>query len=69
MARLANQKHGEVCLICEKNQQTGIHIFNQFICEACERKVISTETNDSQYLFYLKQLEKLKTTMNKSEKR
>ncbi|PWA12099.1 hypothetical protein DCC39_07580 [Pueribacillus theae] len=64
MARLAYKKsHQNICFICEKEQASGITISDQFMCEECERNVVSTDTNDAKYLFYLHQLEKLKTAL------
>jgi hypothetical protein len=56
---IALQNQGEKCLVCEEINLAGIHIFNHFICQTCEQKIVSTETNEDQYRFYLKRLRKL----------
>lgn len=56
---IALQNQGEKCLVCEEENLVGIHIFNYFICQSCEQKIISTETNEDQYRFYLNRLRKL----------
>ncbi|RBW67617.1 sigma factor G inhibitor Gin [Bacillus taeanensis] len=56
----------KTCLICEEKKEKGIHIFNQFICEPCEREMIATETSDQHYHYYLKQLGKLKLSLRSS---
>jgi hypothetical protein len=56
---LALQNQGEKCLVCEEEMLIGIHIFNQFICHTCEKKIISTDTSEEQYKFFLHQLRKL----------
>lgn len=54
----------EACLICDEHKQHGIRIWQTFICEACEKKVITTDTNDSRYIYYLKRLEKVKKALH-----
>lgn len=64
MARLAfHKKLDRLCFICETKQAHGITIGSQFMCEACEKSVVSTDTSDVKYLFYLNRLEKLKTSL------
>lgn len=58
MDRLAMAK---TCFICETKQKNGITIGGQFMCEMCERDVISTDMNDERYVYYLNRLAKLKT--------
>ncbi len=64
MARLAYQeKQRKQCFICEKRRIIGITIGSQFMCETCERDVVSTDTSDSNYSFYLHRLERLKVSL------
>nr|WP_096203276.1 sigma factor G inhibitor Gin [Bacillus sp. FJAT-45350] len=51
---------GETCLVCEEKKTSGIHLFEHFICECCERKMVLTDTNDEYYHYYLKKLRKIK---------
>ncbi|WP_028400994.1 sigma factor G inhibitor Gin [Ectobacillus panaciterrae] len=47
------------CIVCEEKKEKGIHLYNGFICETCEKDIIHTETDDPKYAFYLKQLRKV----------
>lgn len=49
----------EECVVCEKTKVQGIHLYTSFICSECEREMVSTETNDPKYIYYLKQLRKV----------
>lgn len=50
---------GEQCLICDETKESGIHLFNHYICEACERKIVSSEPKDAFYHEYLSKLRKI----------
>lgn len=50
---------GETCIICEKIRMSGIHIFDQFICNDCENTLIRTDTDDDRYKYYLKKMRKV----------
>lgn len=52
---------GKTCFICETKQKNGITIGGQFMCEMCERSLVSTDMNDERYSYYLNRLAKLKT--------
>ena len=58
-----NSSDGETCVICEQYKEDGIHIYTQFICRACEKEMISTETDEEKYKHYLIQLRKLTEPM------
>ncbi|WP_409276187.1 sigma factor G inhibitor Gin [Neobacillus sp. SCS-31] len=49
----------EECVVCEKTKTQGIHLYTSFICSECERDMVSTETNDPRYIYFLKQLRKV----------
>ncbi len=51
--------YGETCVVCERTKSRGIHLYTSFICAECEREMVSTETNDPKYIYYLKQLRKV----------
>ncbi|WP_316572822.1 sigma factor G inhibitor Gin [Neobacillus sp. YIM B06451] len=51
--------YNEECVVCEKTKTQGIHLYTSFICSECERDMVSTETNDPRYIFFLKQLRKV----------
>ncbi|WP_374723886.1 sigma factor G inhibitor Gin [Calidifontibacillus erzurumensis] len=50
---------GETCVICEKKKEKGIHLFTEFICSDCEQEMVSTETKDEKYKYYINQLKKV----------
>ena len=50
---------GETCVVCECKKTSGIHVYTSFICEECEREIITTDTKDERYKYYLKQLKKI----------
>ncbi|MFX3624228.1 MAG: sigma factor G inhibitor Gin [Ectobacillus sp.] len=50
----------KVCIVCEQEKLSGIYLYNGFICDECEKDIIQTDTDDPKYLFYLKQLRKIK---------
>jgi len=49
----------ELCVVCEEKKMSGIHLYTSFICTDCERAMVSTETNDPKYVYFLKQLKKV----------
>ncbi|MDA7028408.1 sigma factor G inhibitor Gin [Bacillus sp. CLL-7-23] len=52
---------GEACIVCEEKKMKGIHLYTKFICEECEKKIISTSTTDPQYSEYVKKLKGIRT--------
>ncbi|RHW31781.1 sigma factor G inhibitor Gin [Neobacillus notoginsengisoli] len=52
-------QHEETCVVCEGLKKRGIHLYTSFICSDCERDMISTETSDPKYTYYLRQLKKV----------
>lgn len=54
---------GETCVICEQKKEKGIHIYTQFICNECEKELVSTETNDEKYKHYINQMRKITEPM------
>lgn len=53
------EKRGEICVICEEFKDQGIHLYTSFICRDCEKDVISTDTNDPKYKYFLNKLRKV----------
>ncbi|MGE7219520.1 sigma factor G inhibitor Gin [Priestia koreensis] len=45
--------------MCEELREEGIHIFSNFICVECEQKMVSTETDDIQYQYFIHQLKNI----------
>ncbi len=48
-------------MVCEERQLKGMHVIDAFLCESCERKIIESDTDDSNYVYYLKQLRKIQS--------
>lgn len=53
------EQRGEICVICEEYKEKGIHLYTSFICSNCEKDMISTETNDPKYKYFLNKLRKV----------
>lgn len=52
---------GEVCIVCEKQKEKGIHLYTSFICVDCEKEILATQTFDPKYKFYLEKLKRVNT--------
>ncbi|BBH23374.1 hypothetical protein Back11_47190 [Paenibacillus baekrokdamisoli] len=50
---------GKSCIICGHDKVEGIHIVNEFICEACELEMVRTEVQDAKYPFFIHQLKRI----------
>ena len=60
LGMLMAKKHiGEECVICEQTKLSGIHLYTSFICTDCESDLISTDTSNPKYKFYLDRLKKI----------
>lgn len=60
MSSLLAKKHaGEECVICEQAKTRGIHLYTSFICADCEKDLITTDTSNPKYKYYLKKLKKI----------
>ncbi|WLV24733.1 sigma factor G inhibitor Gin [Aciduricibacillus chroicocephali] len=46
----------ERCGICEEEKERGIHILHMFICEACERAIVQTEPEQTEYDRFVEKL-------------
>lgn len=49
----------EECVICEQAKLKGIHLYTSFICIDCEKDIITTDTFNPKYNYFLKQLKKV----------
>lgn len=49
----------KICVVCEQLKDKGIYLYTSFICTECEKDIISTDTSDPQYKFFLKKLRKI----------
>ncbi|MDQ0258005.1 hypothetical protein J2S74_005468 [Evansella vedderi] len=52
------------CLICEMEKDLGIHLLNYFICKECEHEIVTTETDNSNYGYYLERLKKVREALS-----
>ncbi|ADU28320.1 sigma factor G inhibitor Gin [Evansella cellulosilytica] len=51
------------CLICEEEKGKGIHLLNYFICTECEHDIVTSDTDNSSYRYYLNRLKKVKEAL------
>lgn len=49
----------ERCGICEDEKETGIRLYNMFICSECEYNIIHTEPREEKYKYYLSKLKNI----------
>lgn len=48
-----------VCIVCDKEREDGLDIFEKFICRACEEKIVTTAACDKEYPVLIDKLKKL----------
>ncbi|MBP3041010.1 sigma factor G inhibitor Gin [Bacillaceae bacterium Marseille-Q3522] len=58
-AVLTNKQSGETCIICEVRKAKGIHLYMAFICTDCEKQMLTTDTSDPKYKYYLEKLRRI----------
>lgn len=46
----------KVCGICDQEKYRGIHLYNMYICNECEKEIIQTEPNEQKYQYFLEKL-------------
>ncbi|UII55987.1 sigma factor G inhibitor Gin [Cytobacillus spongiae] len=62
MGLLLTENHlGETCVVCEQTKYKGIHLYTSFICLDCEKELITTDTSNPKYKYFLNQLRKINT--------
>lgn len=49
----------EICLICGRRQEEGLHIAAEFICCDCEREMVRTEVWDAKYPFFIHRMKQM----------
>lgn len=49
----------ELCLICGRWREEGLHIAAEFICSDCEREMVRTEVWDAKYLFFIHRMKQM----------
>ena len=59
MESALNHYELDQCIICEKNEVSGIRICNQLICDSCQKEMVKTGVDNDKYQFFIKRLGKL----------
>jgi hypothetical protein len=49
----------EICIICGRGRQEGLHIVEEFICNDCEREMVRTEVWDAKYPFFIHRMKQM----------
>ncbi len=49
----------KTCIVCQEERIRGINVCGQFICEECERQIVSTEVGDERYAYYVECLKRI----------
>ncbi|WP_232718759.1 sigma factor G inhibitor Gin [Bacillus sp. FJAT-45037] len=47
--RVIHVRLGENCVCCQRIRHEGIRLFSTFICQGCEREIITTDCQDIEY--------------------
>lgn len=55
----ASSAGAEICLICGRGQNEGLHIAEEFICSDCEREMVRTEVWDAKYPFFIHRMKQM----------
>ncbi|SFM51304.1 Inhibitor of sigma-G Gin [Gracilibacillus orientalis] len=45
-----------ICGICNQTKEDGIFLYQLYICEECEKKIISTSPKDENYQYYVEKI-------------
>lgn len=46
----------QVCTICGKESELGIHIVTSFICSDCEQEIVTIDVKDERYPFFVNRM-------------
>ena len=49
-------KNIHICGICNQTKEDGFFLYQLYICQECEEKIISTSPKDENYQFYVEKL-------------
>lgn len=44
------------CIVCGKQKEEGIAIWNSFICDQCEQEMVHTDVMDAKYPFFVEKM-------------
>lgn len=50
---------GGTCIVCFKQKELGIRIFQQFMCTDCEREIVQTDVQDAKYPYYIDRMKQI----------
>ncbi|WP_112179084.1 MULTISPECIES: sigma factor G inhibitor Gin [Paraliobacillus] len=56
MVELTNN---HICIVCDKEKEEGINVYNLFICSHCEQKIVQTEPEDPSYSYFVEKLKRM----------
>lgn len=52
----------KTCGVCDKDKENGIFIYHMYICEACEKKIVSTDVDSKEYQIFVDKLKGINQT-------
>ncbi|MDQ0209149.1 sigma factor G inhibitor Gin [Alkalicoccobacillus murimartini] len=47
---------GHTCLICETRKTEGYKLCHSFVCESCERKIVTTDVRADDYMIFVNKM-------------
>ncbi|GAA0310867.1 uncharacterized protein YlaI [Gracilibacillus halotolerans] len=50
------------CGICDEEKDNGIFIYHMYICEACEKKIVTTDVDNKEYQLFVEKLKGINQT-------
>ncbi|MET3700036.1 inhibitor of sigma-G Gin protein [Bacillus oleivorans] len=50
----------ELCMICEEEKNEGIHLYTSFLCNDCEKQMLTLEPGEPLYQYFIEKLRKMK---------
>lgn len=45
-----------ICGVCEQKKENGFYLYQLYICEECEKKIVATNPGDENYSFFVEKL-------------
>lgn len=49
----------QICMICERKSEVGIHLVSSFICCNCEQEMVATDVMDERYPFFVARMKQI----------
>ncbi|MDX8047510.1 sigma factor G inhibitor Gin [Gracilibacillus sp. S3-1-1] len=50
---MSKKYQSHYCGVCDEQKREGIFVYQMFICQECEQKIVSTKPNDENYEYYI----------------